>query len=80
MESSDLKEIKIKDYLNYNENKEIKALIPGEKIYFSDKLIKINRYGMNQERNILITNKSIYNIKKKRKINYFYLCFNIDIK
>lgn len=32
---------------------------------YSDKINKINKYGMNQERNILITNKAIYNLKKK---------------
>lgn len=32
---------------------------------FSDKLNKINKYGFSQERNILVTNKGVYNLKKK---------------
>jgi hypothetical protein len=36
-----------------------------EILLFSDKIIKINRYNMSQERNIVITNKGIYNLKKK---------------
>lgn len=36
-----------------------------EIIYYSDKIIKINRYNMSQERNFIITNKAIYNLKKK---------------
>ena len=42
-------------------------MIGDEQILFSGKIIKINRYGFNQERNILITDKSIYNLKKKGK-------------
>jgi hypothetical protein len=39
--------------------------IKKEKVIFSDKINKINHYGFNQERNILITNKALYNLKKK---------------
>jgi hypothetical protein len=53
------------DYLNCNDSPEIKNIIKNEIILFSDKILKINRFGFNQERNIIITNCAIYNIKKK---------------
>jgi hypothetical protein len=71
-----------KDHLNFKKEKDIKSIIGDEKLLFSDKLIKINRYGLSQERNILITDKAIYNLKKKGKkiilynkqmINYFLI-------
>ena len=42
-------------------------------IKFSDKISKINKYGFKQERNILITDKAIYNLKKtllKRRVDF----------
>lgn len=53
------------DYLYLDGDKAIKNIIKDEIIQFSDKVIKINRFGMNQERVIMITNKGIYNLKKK---------------
>jgi hypothetical protein len=63
------------DYLLFAGEKEIRSIIKdgknrknnyfSEVLLFSDKLIKINRYNMSQERNIVITNKGIYNLKKK---------------
>ena len=38
-----------------------------ERIVFSGKVIKYNRFGMKQERVILLTNLYLSNIKKKRK-------------
>ena len=54
-----------KDHLNFKNDKDILKLIGNEILLLSDKIIKVNRYGMSQERNIVITNKSIYNLKKK---------------
>ena len=65
--------IKIIDSLKFIGDEEIKKLINGEKIYYADLITKINHYGMNQERTIMLTNKGLYNMKKKtlkRKINY----------
>ena len=53
------------DYLNYSNLSEIKNIINDEILLFSDKILKINRFGFNQERIIIITNCGIYNIKKK---------------
>lgn len=38
-----------------------------ERIVFTGKVIKYNRFGMKQERTILLTNLYLSNIKKKRK-------------
>ena len=59
-----------RDYLNFKNEKTIQQIIGDEELLLSDKLIKINRYGLSQERNILITNKAIYNLKKKGKLIY----------
>lgn len=40
-----------------------------ERIVFSGKVIKYNRFGMKQDRTILLTNLNLYNIKKKGKLN-----------
>ena len=50
-----------------------KNIIREEIIKFSDKIMKINKYGFKQERNILVTDKAIYNFKKtslKRRIDF----------
>ena len=62
--------IEKKDYLNFSKESSLIKLIGNEELLFTDKINKINRYGLTQERNILITNKAVYNLKKK--INYFY--------
>lgn len=54
-----------KDYLNFAKEKSLSKIINDEEVLFTDKINKINRYGLTQERNILITNKAIYNLKKK---------------
>ena len=62
--------IEKKDYLNFSKESSLIKLIGNEELLFTDKINKINRYGLTQERNILITNKAVYNLKKKG--NYFY--------
>ena len=54
-----------KDHLNLKNDSDILKIIKDEILLLSDKIIKVNRYGLSQERIILITNKSIYNLKKK---------------
>ena len=56
-----------KDYLNFAGEKSLSKIIKDEQLLFTDKINKINRYGLTQERNILITDKAIYNLKKKGK-------------
>ena len=65
--------VKIIDSLNFTDDKEIKKLLEGEKLYYADLITKINHYGMNQETSIILSNKALYNMKKKtlkRKILY----------
>ena len=57
--------IKLIDSLKFTKDEEIKKLIEGEKIYYADLITKINHYGMSQERTIMLTNKALYNMKKK---------------
>ena len=61
------------DFLNLTKNYSVKTNITrDEEIQFSDKIDKINKYSWKQERNIIITNKAIYNLKKfelKRRID-----------
>ena len=57
----------LKDHLKFRNDKDIKSIIKNEELLLSDKIIKINRYGLSQERNILVTNLNIYNLKKKSK-------------
>ena len=63
----------VKDYLNFANEKSLVKLIGNEVLLFTDKLIKINRYNYSQERKILITNKAIYNLKKKNKNNIYII-------
>ena len=63
-------DIEAKDHLKLRNDKDIIKLIGNEKLLLSDKIIKINRYGLSQERNILVTDQSIYNLKKKSKLIY----------
>ena len=68
-----MESIIVKDYLNFANEADIKKAVKNETILFTDKIIKINRYGMSQERNIIITNWGIYNLKKKcKKYNIIY--------
>ena len=56
-----------KDHLNFRNDKNIIQIIGNDELLLSDKIIKINRYGLSQERNILVTNRNIYNLKKRSK-------------
>jgi len=54
------------DKLNFFNDKLIKAITRDENFILSDKVYKKNHYGIYQTRNIVITNKAIYNLKKKQ--------------
>ena len=61
------------DYLFYTGDKEIINIIGNETIYYSNKIFKISSFSMKQERNMVLTNDSIYllqNKKLKRKMKY----------
>jgi hypothetical protein len=49
-------------------NKDVlNAMGNDDKILLCKKVIKINRYGLSQERFLIITEKNIYNFKKTSK-------------
>ena len=57
------------DTLNFRNDAEIKAILPHEEIYYSGKILKVRQgiFSSNQERNIVITDKALYNLKIKEK-------------
>ncbi len=56
------------DSLNFAHDEDILKLIgDDDKMLLSYQVIKVNRYGLSQERNMVITQKNIYNLKKKSK-------------
>ena len=57
-----------KDYLNFKGLKEIKKIIGNEILLFSDKIVKLDKYNIAKERNIIITNSKIYCLNKKSMI------------
>ena len=57
--------IKEYDFLGYEEDKDIKKLIKNEEILYCDFISKISRFGLNQERIILLTDKNLYYLKNK---------------
>ena len=62
------------DFLNFTKDYSIKNNITREEeIQFSDKVQKINKNGWKQGRNMILTDKAIYNLKKtslKRRIDF----------
>ena len=57
--------VKEYDFLGYEEDKDIKKLIKDEHILYCDFISKITRFGLNQERVILLTNNNLYYLKNK---------------
>ena len=62
------------DFLNFTKDFTIKNNVTREEeIQFSDTVQKINKNGWKQSRNLVLTDKAIYNLKKKelkRRIDY----------
>ena len=61
------------DLLQFNSDPVIKGFTRDEPILFSDKIKKTNHYGFSQERNIIITDKAVYNLKGKSMKRRFQL-------
>ena len=57
--------VKEYDFLGYADDKDIQKLIKDEEVLFCDFISKISRFGLNQERIILLTDKNIYYLKSK---------------
>ena len=61
------------DNLKWAKDKEILTFTNKEILYYSNKIIKINHFGLNQDRNLVLTDEALYNFHKKklkRRIKY----------
>ena len=64
---------KINDFLHWSDEEEIVSMINNENIFYTGLITKINNFGMSQERQVILTDKALYNLKKKilrRKIEF----------
>ena len=63
----------IYDFLKWAQDKEILPIINKEILYYSNKITKVNHFGINQERILVLTDEALYNFQKKkikRRIKY----------
>ena len=58
-------QIENEDFLGLASDASVKQYLNGEKLIYSCKVIKENRFRMNQERSIVISDKALYNLKEK---------------
>lgn len=61
------------DKLNFANDPDIQNILKGEDLLYSDKIYKKNRFGWKQERNLIISDKAVYNLKKKGIFINLYL-------
>ena len=62
-----------KDYLNYKNNKSIKQIIGNDNIILSIKVLELDKYNLPKEINLIVTNTSLYTIKKKTLVRKLLL-------
>lgn len=68
--------IEFRDYLVFQNNKDIQTVIENEQLILSDKLQKSATLGFFMERNIIITNLALYNFNQTSKI-IFFIFYNV---
>ena len=57
--------------LKYNDSKEIQEIIGNDIILYNNRLIKLNKYNISREIDLIVTKEIIYILKKKSmQINY----------
>lgn len=56
--------IGVNDYIGFQQDFKLMALIGTEKLLFADKIKKTNMFEWTQERTFVITDEAIYNIHK----------------
>ena len=61
--------LEFKDYLCFSSDNDVKSIIRDEQLIFSDKVTKKAIIGINKIRNILLTNKALYDLDDKSKLN-----------
>ena len=54
------------DHLKLENDPAIKKLITNEKFLFSDEIKKKNKFGINQTRNLILTDNALYNLNGKK--------------
>ena len=59
-------ESNFQDTLCWSNDNEIQKIIGNEKIYFSNKVLKFSSFSMKQDRNLVLTNKCLYNFQNKK--------------
>jgi serum/glucocorticoid-regulated kinase 2 len=59
-------EANFQDFLGWCTDKDILKSIGDEILYFSNKVFKYNSFNMKQERNLILTNKCLYNLQNKK--------------
>ena len=59
--------INFQDYLNYGESNEIQDVIGNKNILYSNRVIKLNKYNISREVDLILINQRIYILKKKSK-------------
>lgn len=57
----------IEDTLNWESDEKVKEQMHDEKIIYSGTCTKKNKFGFNQQRNLVVTDKSLYNFEGKSK-------------
>ena len=57
----------VNDHLKFERDADIKKIIlPNEKFLFSDEVYKKNKFGINQTRQVILTDTALYNLKSKK--------------
>jgi len=51
--------------LKYNDSKEIQEIIGNDIILYNNRLLKLNKYNISREIDLIVTKESIYILKKK---------------
>ena len=59
-------EANFQDFLGWCTDKDILKVIGNETLYFSNKVFKYNSFNIKQERNLLLTDKCLYNLQNKK--------------
>ena len=74
------KTLEKRDILNLTNDPFIRSILaPKEEIYLSCLIVKYNRYGLKQNRNLIITNMHCMNVSKQSKGGLLLMIFVIVI-
>ena len=57
--------------LKYNDSKEIQEIIGNSTILYNNRLIKLNKYNISREIDLIVTKENIFILKKKSMKNIY---------